>query len=80
MSEGFNAAQAAADASIPDWPLAREREARRVVCWRYWQARLLGLEPLAARLVAASDADLAELRTLVNDRGCPPALAALIVL
>jgi hypothetical protein len=57
----------------------RTREERRIVLWRYAQARAVGLEPVNARLFAESSADLGTLRSL-RGRGCPPQLALSIVL
>jgi hypothetical protein len=58
----------------------RCREGRRIVLWRYWQARLVGIDPLNARMFAESDCDLGVLRSLVCEHGCPPVLALRIVL
>jgi hypothetical protein len=57
----------------------RSRESRRVVLWRYAQARRLGLEPIYARLFAESTANLGDLRSL-RSRGCSPRVALSIVL
>jgi len=72
-------AQAAAEPVAEDESPPRSREQRRVVLWRYAQARGIGLEPLDARLFAESGADLGALRSL-SARGCPARLALTIVL
>jgi hypothetical protein len=54
-------------------------EARQVLDWRYEQALREGLTKLEARLFAASDGDLEELRHL-RETGCDAELAARIVI
>jgi hypothetical protein len=68
------------DSHEHEGPRHKRREERRIACWRYRQARLVGLEPLLARLFAESDADVEQLRVLVRRRGCEPELALRIVL
>jgi hypothetical protein len=54
-------------------------EPQRVILHRYREARLYGLTRLEARLWAESDADVSMLR-LLRRSGCPPAVAAKILL
>ena len=55
------------------------REAREVLKWRFRQIRSLGMNPVEARLLAETGADLGLLRRLVGN-GCPPDLAVKIAL
>jgi hypothetical protein len=78
---GLTAPQPAEDADDGELETSElHREARRVLLWRYSQVRLLGVDPLSARIFAESEGDLEELRALVRRRGCPPQLALRIVL
>jgi hypothetical protein len=54
-------------------------EANAVATWRLDVLLEAGYEPALAELVAASDADL-HLAVSLVDQGCPPRLAAEIVL
>ena len=55
------------------------REEREVLKWRFRQIRSLGMNPVEARLLAETGADLGLLRRLVGN-GCPPDLAVKIAL
>ena len=55
------------------------REEREVLKWRFRQTRSLGMNPVEARLLAETGADLGLLRRLVGN-GCPPDLAVKIAL
>jgi hypothetical protein len=55
------------------------REEREVLRWRFRQIRSLGMNPVEARLLAETGADLGLLRRLVGN-GCPPELAVKIAL
>ena len=55
------------------------REEREVLKWRFRQIRSLGMNPVEARLLAETGADLGLLRRLVGN-GCPPELAVKIAL
>jgi hypothetical protein len=58
---------------------ALTREQEEVLRWRLSQISALGIAQLDAQLLADSGADIGLLRRLV-DQGCPPQLAARIVL
>jgi hypothetical protein len=59
--------------------LAPTREQEEVMRWRFSQICALGIGQLDAQLLADSGADIGLLRRLVG-QGCPPPLAARIVL
>jgi hypothetical protein len=50
-----------------------------IMCWRLSQILALGIGQLDAQLLAETGADLGVLRRLIG-QGCPPPLAARIVL
>jgi hypothetical protein len=68
------------DAAADAQPLERyDTEQEDVFAWRFGQICSLGIDLLDAQLLAETGADLGLLRRLVG-QGCPPALAARIVL
>lgn len=67
------ATEDAEDAVVPN------PEQEKIMRWRLSQILLLGIGQLDAELLAETGADLGVLRRLVG-QGCPPTLAARIVL
>jgi hypothetical protein len=67
--------------AVPAGTVDRSVEAEKVVAWRFDQLRAHRYPPRAAYLIARNKTiDLELARKLVESLGCPPALAARIVL
>jgi hypothetical protein len=62
-----------------DDAVAPNPEHEEIMRWRLSQILLLGIDQLDAQLLAETGADLGVLRRLIG-QGCPPPLAARIVL